>query len=207
MGRRAPQKCIKCALLSIEEAIALHGPNGRGEACWNPNVCHRKRSHYRHRDENNRKRRTSRISPSLTTPSSDTTPVTAQSDAPATTPSTSPVTAPSNPSISAASSTLVEVDLLPPPHTPSAVLVMYQATADAPLHAIGAEVWQGNEKKAIIKPVHCLGMRSPQIKEYIAQRMLPILHQNFGIVAFEREYKVLHPHQCPLEPCPLKASP
>jgi hypothetical protein len=101
----------------------------------------------------------------------------------------------------------VEVDLLPSPHTSSAVLVMYQATADAPLHAIGAEVWQGNEKKAIIKPVHCLGMRSPQIKEYIAHKMLPILHQHFGIASFEREYKVLHPHQCPLEVCPLKESP
>jgi hypothetical protein len=186
MGRRAPQKCIKCAALSIEDAIALHGPNGHGEQCWNPNICHRRRSHYRHRDENNRKRRTSRIAASLTTPSSDT------------------AAAQSNSSISVSSSALVEVDLLPAPTASSAVLVMYQATADAPLHAIGAEVWQGNEKKAIIKPVHCLGMRSPQIKEYIAQRMLPVLHQHFGIVAFEREYKVLHPNQCPLEPCPLK---
>jgi hypothetical protein len=199
MGRRAPQKCVKCALLSIEDAIALHGPNGRGEPCWNPNVCHRRRSHYRHRDENNRKRRTGRISASQMTSSSAT--------SPATSPITSPPTSPSNPSISATSSAVVEVDLLPSPHTSSAVLVMYQATADAPLHAIGAEVWLGNEKKAIIKPVHCLGMRSPQIKEYIAQRMLPILHQHFGIMAFEREYKVLHPNQCPLEPCPLKELP
>lgn len=55
MGRHVSKICLRCATLPLEEAIELHGENGDG--CWNPNVCHRRRSHYRHRDHNNRTRR------------------------------------------------------------------------------------------------------------------------------------------------------
>ncbi|ESA37362.1 hypothetical protein N836_03390 [Leptolyngbya sp. Heron Island J] len=56
MPRRADPKCIACAQLSAEKARQLHGPQGDG--CWNERRCHRKRSHYRNRREQNEKRRT-----------------------------------------------------------------------------------------------------------------------------------------------------
>lgn len=55
MGRPVSKICRNCATLSLEEAIELHGENGDG--CWNPTLCHRRRSHYRHRDDNNSSRR------------------------------------------------------------------------------------------------------------------------------------------------------
>ena len=54
MSRPTQAKCQHCASLSAPAAQALHGPTGN--ACWNPAVCHRRRSHYRHREQNNQKR-------------------------------------------------------------------------------------------------------------------------------------------------------
>lgn len=39
--------------------LELHGETGDG--CWNPKVCHRRRSHYRNRAEVNAKRRGQRV--------------------------------------------------------------------------------------------------------------------------------------------------
>ena len=55
MARRVNKKCLYCAGLDIEMAREIHGDSGDG--CWNPKICHRRRSHYRHRAENNAKRR------------------------------------------------------------------------------------------------------------------------------------------------------
>lgn len=52
MGRSISKICMKCALLPIEEAKAQH--------CWNPKVCHRRRSHYRNRQQSNEKRQQER---------------------------------------------------------------------------------------------------------------------------------------------------
>lgn len=62
MGRSVSRICMKCALLLVEEAKA--------QPCWNPNVCHRRRSHYRNRQQNNEKRQQERrlagkVAPSL----------------------------------------------------------------------------------------------------------------------------------------------
>ncbi len=55
MARRVNKKCLYCAGLDIERAREIHGD--RGDNCWNPKICHRRRSHYRHRAENNARRR------------------------------------------------------------------------------------------------------------------------------------------------------
>jgi hypothetical protein len=55
MSRSIDKKCLTCSGLTIEEAIVLHSESGDG--CWNPKVCHSRRSHYRKRSENNYKRR------------------------------------------------------------------------------------------------------------------------------------------------------
>jgi len=53
--RRINQKCLQCAQLSVPQARQLHGPEGDG--CWDESICHRRRSHYRHRRDNNASRR------------------------------------------------------------------------------------------------------------------------------------------------------
>jgi hypothetical protein len=56
MARKINPLCLDCSRLTQAEAIALHGP-GTKTGCWNARVCPRRRSHYRHRLENNAKQR------------------------------------------------------------------------------------------------------------------------------------------------------
>lgn len=49
MPRRAPKKCITCSQLSIDDALELHGE--AGDRCWNSQVCHAKRTYYRHQQK------------------------------------------------------------------------------------------------------------------------------------------------------------
>jgi hypothetical protein len=55
MPRRINPQCLHCAKLSVEEARQLHGAQGDG--CWEESRCHRRRSHYRNRRDNNASRR------------------------------------------------------------------------------------------------------------------------------------------------------
>jgi hypothetical protein len=63
MARAFNPLCWQCSQLSIDAARQLHGeegdPSGIGEAvrCWDEKICHRRRSHYRNRADNNQKRK------------------------------------------------------------------------------------------------------------------------------------------------------
>jgi hypothetical protein len=54
MARKINSLCLECSRLDQQDAIALHGP-GTKTGCWNAKTCPRRRSHYRHRLENNAK--------------------------------------------------------------------------------------------------------------------------------------------------------
>ena len=56
MARPVNSKCLDCSKLDQSCAIALHG-SGSKTGCWNAKTCPRRRSHYRHRLENNAKQR------------------------------------------------------------------------------------------------------------------------------------------------------
>lgn len=169
MGRHVSKICLACTTLSVEEAIELHGENGDG--CWNPNVCHRRRSHYRHRDDNNRtRRRAKRLL----------------------------VEANQEPGV------ILEVEPPVPKAAIAAVLVLYRQHKNAPVHAAAAEVWQGSQLIAAVKPVHCMGMRGNQVSEYL-QEILDLLTQQYGVTRFEDIIKQVAVQQCPIRPCPLHA--
>lgn len=56
------------------------------------------------------------------------------------------------------------VEFEPLSQTVFGVLVMYrQAGADTPVHGIAAEIWQGQEKVAIVPAVHCTGLVPSQV--------------------------------------------
>ncbi|WNZ27532.1 hypothetical protein HJG54_32170 [Leptolyngbya sp. NK1-12] len=60
MARPINPKCWECSLLDSKTAKALHGETGDG--CWDDRICHRRRSHYRNRADNNQKRKGQYIS-------------------------------------------------------------------------------------------------------------------------------------------------
>ena len=82
------------------------------------------------------------------------------------------------------------------------VLVVYcKAGADAPVHAISAEIWRGQEKIAIVPAVHCLGLVPSQVHQYVG-KMLTMLEDRYGIKKFASQ-TWLDPQLCGLRPCPL----
>ncbi|MDX2239997.1 MAG: hypothetical protein NW224_04860 [Leptolyngbyaceae cyanobacterium bins.302] len=82
------------------------------------------------------------------------------------------------------------------------VLVVYRkAGVDTPVHAIGAEIWQGQEKIAIVPAVHCAGMVPSQVHQYVS-KMLTVLEDRYGIKKFASQTR-LDPELCGLRPCPL----
>ncbi len=87
---------------------------------------------------------------------------------------------------------------------PAVVVYFYRQRKDEPLHALSVELWVGKQKKAVREPVHTLGWRETQVREYITN----------AIAVFNQQYEVsisgiaatveLNPALCPLNPCPLK---
>jgi hypothetical protein len=83
------------------------------------------------------------------------------------------------------------------------VLVVYRsAGADTPVHAIAAEIWQGQERVAIVPAIHCAGFVPSQVHQYVG-KMLSVLAERYGIKKFASQTR-LDPAMCPLRPCPLQ---
>ena len=87
---------------------------------------------------------------------------------------------------------------------PAAVLHLYRARVDDPLHAIGAELWLGQSKIAEIEPVHTMGLMPAQIKGFLKEILTAFSGQMAGgdVTQFEVQ-KELSPDCCPIRPCPL----
>ncbi len=90
------------------------------------------------------------------------------------------------------------------PIVPAVIIYFYRGRKDEPLHAMSVELWVGQQKKAVREPVHTLGWREAQVREYITS----------AITSFSQQYEItisgvaatveLKPSLCLLNPCPLK---
>ena len=87
---------------------------------------------------------------------------------------------------------------------PAAVLVLYRQGKEAPVHAIAAEVWRGNQKVAVVEAVHTMGMRGDKVTTYIKD-LLQSLQAQYGVLKFEDVVKELPVNQCPIPNCPIRA--
>jgi hypothetical protein len=174
MARPDQEKCRLCSKLDSQEAQQRHGPDGDG--CWNPQVCHNRRSYYRHRGVRNHVRKERRRE--------------------------QPAASGLSESGASLSARVAILEVLAPA-IPAAVVHWYRITKDAPLHALSAELWIGNDRVAKIEPVHCLGLTELQVKTLLV-RILDVFSQHSGIkVERFRSSVELHPHNCPIQPCPL----
>ncbi len=91
------------------------------------------------------------------------------------------------------------------PVVPAVIVYFYRGRKDEPLHAMSVELWIGQQRKDVCEPVHTLGWREAQVREYITS----------AIASFSKHYEIsisgvaatveLKPSLCPLNPCPLKA--
>ncbi|MBD2105166.1 hypothetical protein [Leptolyngbya sp. FACHB-261] len=92
---------------------------------------------------------------------------------------------------------------------PAAVLHLYRARVDDPVHAVGAELWIGQERRARLEPVHCFGLTPGQLSAY-AQQVLAVFSTKYGAqdgkpLRLEKfaSHVELNPQNCPIRPCPL----
>lgn len=172
MARSIDPKCQQCSQLPVEVAKSLHGELGDG--CWSDRICHRRRSHYLNRDDNNQKRR-GRYAQIKT----------------------------AGKQRLCKSEGAVIAPEKPPTVPPVALIYLYrEKRKDAHLHAVTVSVWQGDKKLEQFQPTHCMGMTNTQVRGYL-QGILQELNQRYGIREFEPEiYR--DPALCPIVPCPLK---
>lgn len=184
-ARAIPDKCRLCSKLTAQQAKQIHGPTPEGDSCWNSAVCPSRRSHARHRDRRNQARNLKRWQEQggIAIPLSESE-ITSQQ-----VPATVSVTVPQQLQFDAQLSNVVY----------SAVLQVYRQSVDAPLHAVGGEIWQGTHKLADITPIHCLKLTPRQVEVYL-ERLLKKLQEVYGIRKFASKEE-LHPQLCPLLEC------
>lgn len=184
-GRQIPEKCRLCAKLTATQAKQLHGVNGDG--CWNSTVCPSRRSHARHRDRRNQARNLKRWSKqgqvAIALTDSEIAPIQEQ------------------PTIAdaASSRSRIQFETHLPNFSYSAVLQVYRQSVDAPLHAVGGEIWCGTQKQADIAPIHCTNLTPRQVEIYL-ERLLKKLTEVYSIRKFICKEE-LHPQCCPLPGC------
>lgn len=93
---------------------------------------------------------------------------------------------------------------VPALEVPAAVLHLYRTRVGDPLHAVGAELWVGGRKVAVIEPVHTLGMAGSQVKAYLREVLQAFSqHQGGKLEKFDAQVE-LDPGTCRIKPCPLQ---
>lgn len=89
------------------------------------------------------------------------------------------------------------------PETVYALLYLYQDRADAPLHAIKAELWKGQEVLLRTDPIHCFGYTAGQIRDYSERILKEFSTQSEVKINQFKEQFFLSSSACPIRPCPL----
>jgi len=181
-ARAIPDKCRLCSKLPAQQAKQIHGSAPEGDGCWNSAVCPSRRSHARHHDRRNHARNLKRWQEQggITIPlgESEITPHQGQA------------------TVSAVIPQQLQFDAQLSDVVYSAVLQVYRQSVDAPLHAVGGEIWLGLHKLADITPIHCLKLTPRQVEVYL-ERLLKKLHEVYGIRKFASKEE-LHPTLCRL---------
>ncbi|PSB26053.1 hypothetical protein [Chlorogloea sp. CCALA 695] len=99
------------------------------------------------------------------------------------------------------------------PSVPAVIIYFYRGRRDEPLHAMFVDLWVGQQRKTAREPVHTLGWKEAQVREYIKSAMVAERTAE-GIASFSQQYEItisgvaatveLKPSLCPLNPYPLK---
>lgn len=172
-----PEKCRKCAMLTMPEVHALHGAEGTGERCYDPSVCRSRRSHARKSDQNNYNRRLqhklrNRVQEHPTLAPSDSI----------------------HPPLSVPLPAAVAQRYY-------AILLLYREPQyRGRVHALRVQVWQGSQLVNEIEGEHCIGMTPTDVIQYV-EATLALLRQTYNIPYFA-DIEQLDPDYCPIRPCP-----
>lgn len=90
------------------------------------------------------------------------------------------------------------------PTVPALVVYFFRQRKDDLLHAMSVELWIGQQKKVKSEPVHTLGWKEMQVREYITNAIAHFTQQYEVSISGIAATVELNPQLCPLFPCPLK---
>ena len=196
--------CVQCAKLSRDEAIALHGSEGTGVQCWKVKTCDNRRHYHRNAPMFNQVRKQRRRQQKGTMPAVSSLGASStlqlQGDFH---PGEAVVAAPRR-----SRSERTETVTVPTfdAATPHAYLYWYRRAKDAPVHAIAAELWIGDHRRARAC-FHVTGGGAMQIKETLLHVLQEFSTLAGSKVRHFRDEVELMPDRCPLRPCPLHPEP
>jgi hypothetical protein len=146
------------------------------KSCWDADRCPNRRHYQRNKERISQQRRSVRTQAQLLDYTGEST------------------------TISITSGTTIVID---PPIGTAASIIFYRERQDAPVHAIAADIWQGNRKVLNVKPMHCLGLSPAQVVGMMAD-ILKACSTELDVEMSKFASKVeLHPSLCPIRPCPL----
>lgn len=180
MPRPPNPKCVQCAKLTRDEAMQLHGSEGDG--CWNAKRCDDRRYSYRTAPIRNEVRKQRRRLTGTVADTEATTPT------PTPRPRSQRAVTLDLPALSAA--------------TPHAYLYYFRTAKDAPVHALMAELWLGEHRRARAC-FHVTGGGTVQIKAQLLHVLEEFSRLAETRVPHFRDEIELMPECCPLRPCPL----
>jgi hypothetical protein len=75
------------------------------------------------------------------------------------------------------------------------LLIWRELLQDSPIHAIDADIWDGERRLAVFTPVHYAGWLPSQVHAYV-QRTLNLLENEYGFPKFASQII----EQCPIRP-------
>jgi hypothetical protein len=184
MPKKVAHNCFQCSKLSHDEAQI--------KSCWDADRCPNRRHYQRNKERISQQRRSIKTQAQRFS----------YGDAPRTDhaeQSTTTAIASLAPKVIATGATIA-VDH---PICTAASIIFYRERQDAPVHAIAAEVWQGNRKVLNVKPMHCLGLSPSQVVGIMADILKACSNElNADLSRFASKVE-LHPSLCPIRPCPL----
>jgi hypothetical protein len=89
------------------------------------------------------------------------------------------------------------------PKATFALLFLYRASESSPLHALGAELWDGQKAIARIETIHCFGYTASQVVAF-SQEVLKAFSAQYDLDLRQFKDQIrLKPEACPIRPCPL----
>jgi hypothetical protein len=80
--------------------------------------------------------------------------------------------------------------------------VWREARESSPVHALGIEIWRGNEQISIIPTIECVGVVPSQVHRYL-EKVLELLEKQYSIRKFAAMSRH-DPSDCPVKPCSLR---
>jgi hypothetical protein len=90
------------------------------------------------------------------------------------------------------------------PTIPAVVIHFYRQRKDEPLHALGIELWIGQQRKTSLQPIHTMGWTQSQVKGYIKDVIAQFSHEYLVQITGVAASVEINPSLCLLLPCPLK---